>query len=251
MNVTAVGATTSSFLTVYPDDVTRPIASNLNFVLGEPDPQPRRRPRPRERHRRLLQQAGFTHLLADVVGYYDGDKTTDAGRFVPVTPIRRIDTRPVSSPFPPPGKVERGLLAAWHVSRLDQLEPPGHGRRVGRPQRHGHRAGRRRVPHRVPARRSVAVRVEPQLRRRSDGAEPRHGQGVGRAAADHRAPPATGWLGLLQPVRRDPRHRRRLRLLHRVHPGVNGASVDASAVGDTPASSPSPEHQAPVSEWRT
>jgi hypothetical protein len=48
--------------------------------------------------------SGATHLLADVVGYYDDVKATEAGRFIAVTPFRRADTR-VASPFPPPGKI--------------------------------------------------------------------------------------------------------------------------------------------------
>jgi hypothetical protein len=45
--------------------------------------------------------------LADVVGYYDGDKSTDAGRLIAGSPLRLVDTR-VSSPFPGSGKVPGG-----------------------------------------------------------------------------------------------------------------------------------------------
>jgi len=38
-------------------------------------------------------QLGATHVIADVVGYYDGVKTTEGGRFVAVTPFRKVDTR--------------------------------------------------------------------------------------------------------------------------------------------------------------
>jgi hypothetical protein len=46
-------------------------------------------------------------LLADVVGYYDGDKTTEAGRLAVELPDRLIDTR-VESPAPPPGCIAGG-----------------------------------------------------------------------------------------------------------------------------------------------
>jgi hypothetical protein len=56
---------------------------------------------------------GSTHVLADVVGYYDGDKSTEGGRFVALTPFRRFDSR-VSSPFPL-GKIPEanGLVARY------------------------------------------------------------------------------------------------------------------------------------------
>lgn len=44
---------------------------------------------------------GSTHLLADVVGYYDRDKSTEAGRFIPVTPQRVLDTRDFNEPLLP------------------------------------------------------------------------------------------------------------------------------------------------------
>jgi hypothetical protein len=50
---------------------------------------------------------GSTFLLADVVGYFDGDKSTEAGRLVTGLPSRLVDTR-VSSPAPPPGCIGGG-----------------------------------------------------------------------------------------------------------------------------------------------
>ena len=57
MNVTVTEPTGGSFVTVYPDDVPRPNASNLNFGPGPDHPQPRHRPRAPEWDRRLLQPA--------------------------------------------------------------------------------------------------------------------------------------------------------------------------------------------------
>jgi hypothetical protein len=112
MNVTAVNASTSSFLTVYPDDVERPTASNLNFTAPDPIPNLVVVRVPTDGMVDFYNRRGFVDVVADVVGFYDTDRTTDAGRFIPVTPFRRVDTR-ISSPFPSPGKVTGGstLLA--------------------------------------------------------------------------------------------------------------------------------------------
>ncbi len=107
MNVTVTGPTDASFLTVYPDDVTRPLASNLNYIPGLTVPNLVVMRVPASGIVDLYNRFGAVHVLADVVGYYDADKTTEAGRFVPVTPVRRGDTR-VASPFPAPGKIPGG-----------------------------------------------------------------------------------------------------------------------------------------------
>jgi hypothetical protein len=45
--------------------------------------------------------AGSVHVIADVVGYYDGNKATEAGRFIPLVPSRTIDTRENNQPLGP------------------------------------------------------------------------------------------------------------------------------------------------------
>jgi hypothetical protein len=105
MNVTITSPSSAGHVTVYPDDVTRPVASNLNFVAGLTVPNlvivrvPASGIVDFYTH---LDPGQTTHLLADVVGYYDDDKSTEAGRLVTFVPGRVVDTR-VSSPFPPPG----------------------------------------------------------------------------------------------------------------------------------------------------
>jgi hypothetical protein len=71
MNVTTVGGTGASFLTVWPADVAQPQASNLNWVPGSP-------PTPNKVDVKLsatgaislYNDAGSVSVLADVVGYY-------------------------------------------------------------------------------------------------------------------------------------------------------------------------------------
>lgn len=92
MNVTVTDSTKPSYLTVYPTGTSKPNASNLNFgtdqvipnlvtvrigVGGKVD---------------IATAVGATHVVADVVGYYD-DGTGVGSRFVPVDPVRLLDSR--------------------------------------------------------------------------------------------------------------------------------------------------------------
>ena len=72
MNVTAVGGTAGSFLTIYPSDVSpRPQASNLNWVPGSP-PTPNKVDTKLSADGKinLFNLTGSVSVLADVVGYY-------------------------------------------------------------------------------------------------------------------------------------------------------------------------------------
>jgi hypothetical protein len=71
MNVTTVGGTAASFLTIWPSDAAQPLASNLNWVAGSP-------PTPNKVDVKLgatgqislYNDVGSVSVLADVVGYY-------------------------------------------------------------------------------------------------------------------------------------------------------------------------------------
>ena len=110
MNVTVTDPTAASFVTVYPDDVVQPVASNLNFVPGQTVPNLVVVRIPASGVIDFYNHAGTTDVLADIVGYYDADKTTEAGRFVGVVPTRLVDTRDTRSPFGP-GEIRRGGLS--------------------------------------------------------------------------------------------------------------------------------------------
>jgi alpha-tubulin suppressor-like RCC1 family protein len=97
INVTAVNALSTGYVTVYPADVPAPpnvsninltdvgqTVANLVTVRLSPDGKLR------------LFTTGRTHLLADVAGYYEPKSTAAAGRFVPVNPTRVFDTRSTS-----------------------------------------------------------------------------------------------------------------------------------------------------------
>jgi hypothetical protein len=105
MNVTSTEATVGSFVTVHPDDAVRPTASNLNFSPGQTIPNLVTVRVPASGIVDFFNALGATHLLADVVGYYDGDKATEAGRFVALTPFRGFYWRTWGLPMITPGGI--------------------------------------------------------------------------------------------------------------------------------------------------
>jgi outer membrane protein assembly factor BamB len=104
LNVTAAAPTTAGYLTAYPDDVARPVASNLNFVAGQTVPNLVQVRVPANGYVDFFNYLGSTQVVVDVLGYFDTDRSTEAGRLLTVAPTRVLDTRQ-SSPFPSPGKI--------------------------------------------------------------------------------------------------------------------------------------------------
>ncbi len=100
LNVTVTAPTSPGYLTVFPSDVAVPTASNLNFVPGQTVPNLVTVRVPVGGIISFFNSGGMTHVLADVVGYYDTQRNGDAGRFVAVTPARAIDSRPSKSAIP-------------------------------------------------------------------------------------------------------------------------------------------------------
>lgn len=77
MNVTFVNPTSSSYLTVFPPDVQRPLASNLNWVAGQaPAPNAVTSQLSADGHVGFYNMAGTVDVIADLVGYYE---TADSG----------------------------------------------------------------------------------------------------------------------------------------------------------------------------
>jgi len=80
MNVTAVEPSAATYLTVFPGDVARPLASNLNVAPGAP-------PTPNQvtvllgaslGDIKIYNLAGNVHVIADVVGYFVDHNHDDA-----------------------------------------------------------------------------------------------------------------------------------------------------------------------------
>lgn len=93
VNLTATDVEQAGFLTVYPAGADRPTTSNLNVVPGD------------TRANLAVTAIGSddaisvyvgpsAHVVVDIAGYWLAhDGPTTAGRFVPVTPVRALDTR--------------------------------------------------------------------------------------------------------------------------------------------------------------
>ena len=89
LNLTAVGASGSGFVTAFPGDEQRPEASNLNLARGRATPNLVLVKVGPDGVVALYNHSGTTHLLADVAGYF----TSSGSSFTPVRPARLLDTR--------------------------------------------------------------------------------------------------------------------------------------------------------------
>lgn len=78
MNVTAIAPTASSYLTVYPSGVARPLASSLNYEAGQaPTPNSVTSKLSAQGQVSFFNMNGNVHLAVDVVGYYTGHSHDD------------------------------------------------------------------------------------------------------------------------------------------------------------------------------
>jgi hypothetical protein len=126
MNVTVTYPTATGYVTVWPDDASRPVVSNLNYTPGLTVPNLVTVRVPASGVVDFYNFAGSTHIVVDVVGFYDDDNSTEAGRFVALDPFRVFDTR-VSSPFPAPGKLPQGAALFVRPSAHPALPDTGMG----------------------------------------------------------------------------------------------------------------------------
>ena len=101
VNATVTEPTEASYLTVYPSDAQRPLASNLNFAVGQTVPNLVTVKVGADGNVKVFNAAGQTHVIFDVVGWYG---STSGDLFHPLTPNRILDTRTGPQPIPP-GKV--------------------------------------------------------------------------------------------------------------------------------------------------
>jgi hypothetical protein len=101
INVTAADTTADGYATVYPDDVSVPLASNLNFGSGQVVPNLVIVRVPANGTIDFYNQNGTTHFVADLVGYYDNDRSSESSRFYPLAPARIMDTRVFPGAVPP------------------------------------------------------------------------------------------------------------------------------------------------------
>jgi hypothetical protein len=93
LNVTVDAPATSGFITAWPSGEAIPTVSNLNFVAGQTVPNLVTVKIGANGRVNLYNSEGSTHLIADVVGYYQATRPTNGGLFNPLTPKRLLDTR--------------------------------------------------------------------------------------------------------------------------------------------------------------
>jgi hypothetical protein len=89
VNVTVDGPTSPGYLTVWPSGQPKPLASSLNFVPGQTVPNLVIAKLGSGGKISIFNNAGNTHVIADVVGYFSGHGAT----FTPLNPDRLLDTR--------------------------------------------------------------------------------------------------------------------------------------------------------------
>lgn len=85
MNVTIIGPSASSFLTVFPSDASRPVSANLNWVGGQaPTPNAVTADLSADGKVSLYNLAGTVDVVVDVVGYYQAETGSDPAQVVTV-----------------------------------------------------------------------------------------------------------------------------------------------------------------------
>jgi hypothetical protein len=98
LNVTITAPTASGFLTAFPTGTVRPTASSLNFVAGWTRANSVMVSVGIGGKVDLFNSNGFTHVIADVTGYYPGNDDNlmtigVGGQLQPTIPERLLDTR--------------------------------------------------------------------------------------------------------------------------------------------------------------
>lgn len=93
LNVTAILNGPESFLTVFPSDTLRPLASNLNPINGQAVPNLVVARLGTNGRVAIYNNLGTTDVVADVQGYYTSTGVTLGATYFPLTPARDLDTR--------------------------------------------------------------------------------------------------------------------------------------------------------------
>jgi hypothetical protein len=126
LNVTAIGPTGTSHLTVFPTGQALPTAANLNFAAGQVVGNHVTATIGSSGRINFFNAGGFVHLTVDLAGFYSPTLGTDG--LVPTTPARIMDTRlascigPRCLPIGPGQEVSlpvRGFNAGGQVIPVD------------------------------------------------------------------------------------------------------------------------------------
>jgi hypothetical protein len=91
VNVTVVGPTASSYVSVFPEGTTQPVVSNLNFTVGETLANLATVPVGTQGGLTVYNYTGSVDVVVDVEGYYTTTSQT-SGLYNPVNPDRVLGT---------------------------------------------------------------------------------------------------------------------------------------------------------------
>ncbi len=91
VNVTVVGPTASSYVTLFPEGTTQPVVSNLDFTTGETLANLATVPLGSQGGLTVYNYVGSVNVVVDVEGYYTTTPQT-SGLFNPVNPLRVLGT---------------------------------------------------------------------------------------------------------------------------------------------------------------
>jgi hypothetical protein len=119
VNITATDSAAAGYVTVWPSDLPRPLASSLNLDrAGQTIANHVVVPVSGDGRISLFSQSG-THLVADVEGYFtDGSAgTSSVGLYVPLRPARVLDTRTAVPEGTGPWPAADGLLVLTLAGR--------------------------------------------------------------------------------------------------------------------------------------
>ena len=168
LNLTATAPTTNTFVTAFPADASKPLASNLNPAAGQTVPNRVIVKVSASGAIKLFNNGGSVHLIVDVSGWYTDDTDANAigGRFTGIAPVRVLDTRP-SSPVGGGGTTNPKIVGNFGIPAMDGQVPPTAvvaNVTVTEPTSAGFLTA-------FPSQAHAAARVGLELRAQSDGAE--------------------------------------------------------------------------------
>jgi len=120
LNVTVTQPTAVSFLTAWPTGQPMPLASNLNYTLGQTVPNLVTVKVGAGGKVSLYNNTGSTHVVADVAGWYGTDALGSGSGFTSVAPARILDTRTGAG-----AKVGPGATLALQVAGVGGVPATG------------------------------------------------------------------------------------------------------------------------------
>ena len=91
VNVTVVGPTASSYVTVFPEGTTQPVVSNVDFTPGQTLANLATVPLGSQGGLTVYNYTGSVNVVVDVEGYYTTTPQT-SGLYNPVNPLRVLGT---------------------------------------------------------------------------------------------------------------------------------------------------------------